>query len=73
MEPFFDEVRDWLIDLVEIICSVTIGEIRRGHFGNEEGKNFAAKNMLLNVKEMFEEFEGMPLGQRFKVMKFVNS
>lgn len=73
MEPLLDEVRDWLIDLIELTCSVSLGELKRERFGNEEVKNFAAKNILLNVKEMFEGLEAMPLAQRFQIMKFVNA
>jgi hypothetical protein len=47
--------------------------MKRERFGNEEAKNFAAKNILLNVKEMFESLEGMPLAQRFQIMKFSNT
>jgi hypothetical protein len=35
MEPLLDEVRDWLIDLVEITCSVSFNLLKKGNLGEK--------------------------------------
>ena len=35
MEPLLDEVRDWLIDLVEITCSVSFNLLKKGSLGEK--------------------------------------
>lgn len=38
----------------------------------KEVKNFTVKNILLNIKEMFEKYDQLSLENRVEVMKFVN-
>jgi hypothetical protein len=73
IEPLLDEVRDWLVDLIEITCSISFNHLKRRTLAEKETKNWAAKNILFNVKDMFEGLNALPLTQRFQIMKFVNS
>ena len=46
-----DELRDWLIDVIEIVTSIGFNHLNRGTLSEKETKNFVAKNVLENVKE----------------------
>ena len=61
-----------MIDVVEITTSVGYNHLRKETLSEGETKNFVAKNILLNIKEVFEVYRGVPLERRFELMKFVN-
>jgi hypothetical protein len=59
--PFEDELRDWLVDVIEITTSIGYNHLNRETLTEKEVKNFVAKNILENVKRVFEEYGGLPL------------
>ena len=50
--PLEDELRDWLVDLVEITTSVAFNLLQEKRLSSVEVKNFVAKNLLHNIKMM---------------------
>lgn len=60
-ELFLEEIRDWLIDVIEIITSIAFNYLKKDDLNLSEVKNFTAKNILLNVKDLFEKYEKLSL------------
>ena len=50
---FEGELRDWLIDVIEIITSIGYNHLKKQVLTEKETKNFVAKNVLQNIKEVF--------------------
>lgn len=55
-ELFLEEIRDWLVDVIEIITSIAFNYFKRDDLNLSEVKNYTAKNILLNVKDLFERY-----------------
>jgi uncharacterized protein with HEPN domain len=72
MEPFEEELRDWLVDIIEIITSIGFNHLSKETLTEKETKNFVSKNILHNLKEMFENYSEIPLEKRYNLIKFVN-
>jgi len=54
-KPLCDKVNIYLVKIVENITSVSFNLLTEGKLTNSETKDFAAKNILLNVNLMFKE------------------
>ena len=61
MEPLLDDIREWLIDLVEITTSVSFNMLKTEKLSDQEMKNFAAKAILRNIKQMMESLTSLSL------------
>ena len=72
MELFEEEVRDWLIDLIEITTSIGYNHMNKEILTEKDTKNFVAKNILQNIKVLMESHKEIPLESRLKLMKVIN-
>lgn len=52
-ELFLEEIRDWLVDVIEITTSVSFNYFKNDELNLKETKNYTCKNICLNIKEMF--------------------
>jgi uncharacterized protein with HEPN domain len=68
IEDLEDDLRDWLVDVVEITTSIGFNHLNKGTLTEKETKNFVAKNVLENIKKVFENFGEFPLDIRFRLM-----
>ena len=53
MEKLESDLRDWLVDVIEIITSIGFNHLNKATMTEKETKNFVAKNILQNIKEVF--------------------
>ena len=47
---FLEEVRDWLVEVIEMVTSISFNTFKSGELNLKEVKNFTSKNILLNIK-----------------------
>ena len=69
---FLEEIRDWLIGVIEVITSIAFNYYKKDELNEKEVKNYTAKNILLNLKELFEKYDELSLENRIELMKFIN-
>jgi uncharacterized protein with HEPN domain len=62
-----------LVDVIEITTSIGYNHLNKTTLTEKETKSFVAKNVLQNIKEVFEDYKDLPLEMRFRLMKFVNA
>ena len=67
------DIREWLVDLVEITTSISFNMLKTERLSEQEMKNFAAKNILQNVKQLYDKIQTLTLDQRYSITTFINS
>lgn len=58
--------------MIEIVTSIAFNQFKKKELTLNETKNYTAKNIMLNVKELFEKYNNLSLENRVELMKFVN-
>lgn len=60
------------MDVIEIATSIGYNHLKKETLTEQETKSFVSKNVLQNIKEMFENYKELPLEIRYNLMQFIN-
>jgi len=74
-KPFCDEIRIYLVQLTENITSVSFNLLNEGKLTDGETKDFASKNLLMNVnilfKKIMENVQLKKMVKNIKIFEFI--
>lgn len=66
-------VTEWLVRMNELVTSVGFSHLANGKLNEEEAKNFSAKNILLNIKELVQNLRNFDFADKVRLMDHINT